>query len=163
MRAMHPDTTGHSSAKRKLKVALNNPHTLATSGCNCDIPRDGSFSVVPFDGTDGSCGGCPGVPPDYRNDDSWTGTPIALPFNFCFYGNSYDSVYINNNGNLTFLAYESDYTSLTFPLNYDTLMIAPFWADVDTRDPGSGLVYYKITPTGTYREVGFSRILRRNF
>ena len=26
-------------------------------------------------------------------------------------------------------------------------MIAPFWADVDTRGPLSGLVYYKVTPS----------------
>jgi hypothetical protein len=26
-------------------------------------------------------------------------------------------------------------------------MVAPFWSDVDTRNPGSGVVHYKITPT----------------
>jgi hypothetical protein len=37
-------------------------------------------------------------------------------------------------------------------------MVAPFWADVDTRNDASGLVYYKITPTALivrWQQVGY--------
>src|SRR6185369_2565272 len=96
------------------------------------IPLDETFSIVPFTGDDG-CAGCPGLPPDYRNDDSFTDPPIDLPFDFCFYGVPYNQVYINNNGNISFGAQYSDYTAVTFP-DPTFSMIAPFWGDVDTED-----------------------------
>ncbi len=57
-----------------------------------------------------------------------------------------DTVYINNNGTVSFHQAYSSFIPSGFPLtNYD--MIAPFWADVDTRNVKSGVVYYKLTPT----------------
>ena len=44
------------------------------------------------------------------NDDGSTSSPVALPFPIRFYGNSYSSVYVNNNGNLTFGTPLSTYT-----------------------------------------------------
>jgi len=112
------------------------PQTRANAACNCIVPLDSTFTVVPFIGS---------AAPDYRNDDA-SSAPIALPFNFCLYGSSYDSVYINNNGNVSFVNSYFSFTSDSFPSsNY--IMVAPFWGDVDTRDSASGLVYYKITPT----------------
>lgn len=107
-----------------------------TNSCNCNVPVDPTFSVAPFSNS---------TFPDYRNDDGSTNA-IALPFSFCFYGTTYNSVFINNNGNITFGSSTSGFSAGGFPAIGD-IMIAPFWADVDTRDPGSGLVYYKITPT----------------
>jgi hypothetical protein len=69
------------SAQTNFRVTPQTPQTQSTL-CNCWIPRDSSWSVVPFDGS--PCSGCPGSPPDFRNDDSYTSTPIALPFVFCF-------------------------------------------------------------------------------
>jgi lysophospholipase L1-like esterase len=65
------------------------------------------------------------------NDDGSTAA-VKLPFGITFYGKSYKALYINNNGNVTFGSPTSQYTpsplsKLTSP------MIAPFWADVDTR------------------------------
>ena len=61
-----------------------------------------------------------------------TPTAISLPFPINFYGQTYESLYINNNGNLTFNGPLSDYTPQS--LNQISVpMIAPFWADVDTR------------------------------
>ena len=58
--------------------------------------------------------------------------PIPLPFTIDYYGTKYSSVYLNNNGNLTFGAPLSTYTPES--LNQISVpMIAPFWADVDTR------------------------------
>lgn len=74
------------------------------------------------------------------NDDGSTAL-ISLPFNFNFFGNNYTQVYVNNNGNITFDSPNADYTSTGFPSSYD--MIAPFWADVDTRNTNGGKVYYK--------------------
>src|ERR1051326_5039401 len=82
----------------------------AKSACSCIIPLDSTFSIVPFTGDDG-CNGCPGMPPQYRNDDSFTDPPIDLPFDFCFYGQTYNQVYINNNGNVSFGMQSSDHRS----------------------------------------------------
>ena len=139
-----------------------NPKNVPTSSektlCNCLVPLDSDFSIVPFDG---------GVAPDFRNDDGSTQS-IALPFSFNFYGMNYNSLYINNNGNISFLAPYMTFTANPFPdSTYN--MIAPFWGDVDTRDSLSGLVYYKITPTAMiikWENVGYYNIhsdLRNTF
>ena len=113
------------------------------SGCNCWVPRDATWQVGQFDGSGGSGG--PGVAPDYRNDD-WSTVNLALPFHFCFYGRQVDSVFINNNGNVSIDNPYSTFTANSFP-DPSFTMIAPFWGDVDTRAAGSGLVYYQMTAT----------------
>lgn len=126
-----------------IKISSSPALPQSITNCDCWIPRDSSFSVVPFDGS-GANGG-PGFPPDYRNDD-WSTSAIILPFDFCFYGANINQVYINNNGNISFGAAYSTFTSNPFPDSAYS-MIAPFWGDVDTRNLGSGLVYYKLTST----------------
>lgn len=121
------------------------------SVCSCLIPLDSTFSVVPFNSVDSSS-----TPADYRNDDGYT-DKIGLPFSFNFYGVNYDSLFINNNGNISFLAPYYNYTPDSFPTSLFN-MIAPFWGDVDTRDTTSGLVYYKITSTAMivkWENVGY--------
>ncbi|XZF12489.1 PKD domain-containing protein [Chitinophagaceae bacterium MMS25-I14] len=85
-------------------------------------------------------------------DTSWTqlavgddnsSSQITLPFNFCWYGTNLTSVYVNNNGNISFGTPYGDYSAAGFP-NGSFVMLAPFWADVDTRGAGSGGVYYKV-------------------
>lgn len=76
------------------------------------------------------------------NDDDYT-DPIALPFTFMLYGVPYTQFYINNNGNVTFDMGYSSYTPWGFPIE-GAPMLAPFFADVDTRGMGSGYVWYKI-------------------
>lgn len=116
--------------------AINQSVEKQTTQCNCLVPIDNSFQVVPFNFY---------TPPSYRNDDA-SSNQINLPFTFCLYGQNYNSLYINNNGNVSFGAAYSTFSSSTFPSSSYT-MVAPFWADVDTRNLASGLVYYKITPT----------------
>jgi len=124
-------------------------HTMSSSACNCWIPRDTSFHVVPFDGSGGSGG--PGTAPLYQNDD-WSTHGIILPFKFCLYGDTVgttgDSLYINNNGNISFGTAYSIFSPVPFPSSTYT-MIAPFWGDVDTEAPitSGGVVYYQMTPT----------------
>lgn len=122
-------------------------------GCECWIERDTSWQIVPFDCSGGSGG--PGLPPEYRNDD-WSAC-VTLPFNLCFYGLTVTDVYINNNGNISIGSAWSTFTAEPFP-DSTYSMIAPFWADVDTRGPGSGLVFYKLTSTYLivqWDEVGY--------
>ena len=73
------------------------------------------------------------------NDDSSTGA-VSIGFTVNFFGTNHSSVFVNNNGNVTFNAALSTYTP--FDLGTTTTPIiapffAPFFADVDTRRGGS--------------------------
>ena len=116
----------------------------AQTFCNCNIAIDNSFQIAPMTrgiGTD------VGAAPLYQNNNAST-PALALPFNFCFYNHSFDSVFISNNGIVSFIKpiYSFIDSPATVPLGTDTLIIAPFWADANTNNNG-GKVYYKITPT----------------
>jgi hypothetical protein len=75
-----------------------------------------------------------------RNDDSYTDL-VDLPFTANFFGVERDALYVNNNGNVTFDQPLSQYTpdDLTSTTRQ---IIAPFFADVDTRNPASSEVTY---------------------
>jgi hypothetical protein len=116
--------------------------------CDCMIPLDSTFLLAML-----------------PNDDN-SSELINLPFTFDFYGNQYNSLYINNNGNISFVSPYITWTSNTFPdSSYN--MIAPFWGDVDTRGDmdslgnfvgNGGNVWYKITPTAfivNWNQVGY--------
>jgi len=116
---------------------------------NCPPQDRPTCLKEPFDS--GSVGWiiCPFVgatPPAYRNDDLSTAS-IPLPFTFNLYGIPFTSVFINNNGNITFTGPLSTFTPTAFPSSVFGAIVAPFFADVDTRNLASGLVYYKIEPT----------------
>jgi len=57
-----------------------------------------------------------------------------LGFTFEFYGNSFNELYVNSNGNVTFNGPQFAYTPDGFPAGEP--MFAPFWADVDTSTAG---------------------------
>ena len=105
------------------------------------VPIDASFTTVVFDGIGGNG---PANPLDLcqRNDDDVT-LAIPLPFAFNLFGTTYMNVFINNNGNISFGSSFSTYTSTGFPVS-GFPMVAPFWADVDTRNASSGVVHYRI-------------------
>lgn len=117
---------------------ISNPPATASVPLNCTglVPIDATFNVVPFQG---------GTAPNYRNDDGST-LAINLPFAFCFYGQIQNQVYINNNGNISFGAPYGSFSSTSFP-STAYQMIAPFWADIDTRNGAGGIVYYQLTST----------------
>jgi hypothetical protein len=77
------------------------------------------------------------------NDDG-SSPQVTLPFSVNYYGSSYSSAYVNNNGNLTFTNALATFSP--FPLLDSQLpIIAPFFADVDTTGNSpvpSGLVTY---------------------
>lgn len=74
-----------------------------------------------------------------RSDDG-SSSLLDLPFEINFFGASYDSFFVNNNGNVSFETAVPGYTPETFPVA-DQPMVAPYWADVDTRAPDGGEVY----------------------
>jgi hypothetical protein len=79
--------------------------------------------------------------PSGRNDDGFRG---PIPFGYTltsFFGQSYTDFFLNNNGNITFGAGLAAFTP-EGPQGATQPVIAPFFADVDTRGANSGLVYY---------------------
>jgi hypothetical protein len=117
------------------------PKARQLASQSCIIPRDASWTKLAI------------------GDDNSSGA-IPLGFNFDLYGVTYNTVYVNNNGNLTFTQAYGSYSSTGFPFA-GVPMVAPFWADVDTRGPGNtgcGGVYYKNFGTRfvvTWENVGY--------
>jgi len=74
------------------------------------------------------------------NDDGSTAL-IPLGFTINFAGTQFGSAYVNNNGNITFQDVLPTYTPFGL-VGTATPIIAPFFADVDTRGSGSGLATY---------------------
>lgn len=76
----------------------------------------------------------------YANDDGSTDlVPIGFEINFA--GQLWSSLYVNNNGDVTFTQPLSTYTPFSIGSSQIPI-IAPFFADVDTRPSGSALVTY---------------------
>ncbi|MBV8787216.1 MAG: carboxypeptidase regulatory-like domain-containing protein, partial [Mycobacterium sp.] len=73
---------------------------------------------------------------------------VTLPFTADFFGTSYDSVYVNSNGTVSFGAPVDTYAPFSLTSS-QTPIIAPFFANVDTTGLGppvpSGLVTYGST------------------
>lgn len=95
--------------------------------------------------------------PGYTPNDDATFAAVALPFSINYFGTTYTSIFVNNNGNATFGAGTGSFTPS--PLNTQTTqpMIAPYWTDLDSRsDPlgvivagtgGSGVYFRQVSPT----------------
>jgi hypothetical protein len=79
-----------------------------------------------------------------RNDDGST-TAVNLPSPINFFGTTYTLFYVNNNGNVTFRQPLGTYTPFTITASTPPI-IAPFFADVDTRGSGSSPVTYSFGP-----------------
>jgi len=73
-----------------------------------------------------------------ENDDS-SSPSVPFGFGINFSGRDYSQLYVNNNGNVTFTAPLSTYTPFSLS-TFNSPIIAPFLADVDTR--GSTTVTY---------------------
>jgi gliding motility-associated-like protein len=116
-------------AAHTMGLPGNPPTTASLSGCSCYIPPDNTYTLALAPNDDGSS------------------NLLNIPFNFCLYGTNYSSLYINNNGNISFVNSYATFSSSSFP-DPTYIMVAPFWGDVDTR--GAGTVQYKITPTAMY-------------
>lgn len=89
-------------------------------------------SCVPVFAYSGGPGAANPSDPCQRNDNDSTG-PYDLGFQFTLFGQTYTRVFVNNNGNLSFTAPVAQSTPTAFGDPTLPPMIAPFWADVDTR------------------------------
>ena len=71
-------------------------------------------------------------------DDGSTGL-VDIGFEVDFFGTMYSQLYVNNNGNVTFDANLGTFTPFGLTTNLGTPIIAPFFADVETRgiDPNA--------------------------
>ena len=65
----------------------------------------------------------------------------ALGFNLNFFGVNFNSVYINTNGNITLDSPLSTFTPFGLTAT-SRKIVAPFFADVDTRNPASGVATF---------------------
>lgn len=109
----------------------------------------------------------------YRNDDQssdFIDITSVFENGINFFGTTYQGFYINNNGNITFNDYLSEYTPFALTGDTGIPIIAPFFADVDTsverlftstggNSTGSNLVYWDLDPasntvTITWDDVG---------
>ncbi|WP_439477876.1 tandem-95 repeat protein [Brevundimonas sp.] len=110
----------------------------------------------------------------FRNDDSSLG-PIDITSVFGaagldFFGTTYTSLFLNNNGNITFNTAFGGYTPSSISAGIGNPLIAAFWTDIDTRNAagqtspggtsqGTNQVYYDLDAangvlTFTWDDVG---------
>lgn len=75
-----------------------------------------------------------------RNDDGSVG-PVGIGFDANFFGTTYNQLYVNNNGNVTFNGSLGAFTPFDL-LSTSTPIIAPFFADIDTRGSNTSPVTY---------------------
>jgi hypothetical protein len=88
------------------------------------------------------------------NDDGSTGE-ITLPFTINYFGTSFGSLYVNNNGNVTFGGPLGEFTPTGLNTNNGGIpIIAPYWADVDTRGIGSAVVTYGVDTVNGHLAFG---------
>lgn len=112
-----------------------------------------------------------------RNDDGFSQaidiTPIWGAGGLNFFGNNYTKLFVNNNGNFTFEQGLTKFTPDTIGGDFNSPIIAAFWADVDTRGGpistgpsaggnslGSNQVFYDVDAvngvfTATWDDVGY--------
>jgi hypothetical protein len=76
-----------------------------------------------------------------RNDDGFTG-PINLGFSLPFFGQTYTQFFANNNGNISFNNGIAAFTP-SGPQGAAQPIISPFFADVDSRGAGSGVMHLR--------------------
>ena len=90
------------------------------------------------------------------NDDGSTGA-VDLPFALNFFGTDVNTLYVNNNGNVTFDSPLATYTPFDLTGTTGRPIIAPFFADIDTRDSGSDVVTLRQgdvrRPAGVLRQL----------
>ncbi len=109
------------------------------------VSAEGPNAIVTLPTSSGG-DGCKDVVLSPNDDGSSHVTPLG--FNLDFFGTAYNEVYVNNNGNVTFDGPLSSYTPFDLT-STSSVIIAPFFGDVDTRDDGSEPVTYSFGD-GTY-------------
>ena len=124
------DNTASVAANETDPNLANNSATQTVQVTGATLPGGGAFRNLP--------GFSNNILPG--NDDDSTGSvPMNLTLNF--FGVQVSSVFVNNNGNVTFDSPLGTFTP--FPLtSTNQQIIAPYFSDVETDFPTSGLVTY---------------------
>jgi hypothetical protein len=114
--------------------------TSSSPGTSPDVVNN--YQQVNFGPNDDGSWPCGGGNASVPCTGSETG-PALYPIGFTinFYGTPYNSLYINNNGNLTFDAPLSQFTPSDLT-TFGSPILAPFFADVDTRGANSAIVNF---------------------
>lgn len=87
-----------------------------------------------------------------RGDDT-SNLVVNLPFPMNWNGVTYTQIYINMNGNCTFGQAYNGYSPNTTLAATNRNIMAPFWADVDSRNAASAQVTYSSTTPGSIPQV----------
>ncbi len=126
--------------------------SISTNDCDCWVEPDETYTESDVQDWPNCSGGGPGV-------DCWIG-PINLPFNFCFFGQNFNQIYLTSKGTISFTPGYIDWTPSEFPnpTNTDNQYdhICGFWADFDFR--ATGELFYKVTDDAfylNYVDVGY--------
>jgi hypothetical protein len=77
-----------------------------------------------------------------RIDDGSTGL-VSTGFTFNLFGLSQNNLFVNNNGNVTLTSALSTFTPDPIATR-NLAILAPFWADVDTRATGTSPIQYGV-------------------
>ncbi|TMS22715.1 Alpha-tectorin [Larimichthys crocea] len=81
-----------------------------------------------------------------RSDDG-SSPRINLQRPFFYFGQTYNQIYVNHNGHLTFNNPDGTHRPQRFPIHGTKDFIAPFWTDLDNRQTGQ--VYYNQYTSGS--------------
>jgi hypothetical protein len=89
--------------------------------------------------------GCTTASNTRTDDGSSDLTPLGFTINY--FGTTYSSIFVNNNGNVTFDAPLDTYTPESI-VSAGKVIIAPFWADVDFGESSGSVTYGQTTFQG---------------
>lgn len=143
-----------------MPTAPTAQNSITTTGANLTA---GTVQLAPFVS---KLGKVAGQRLDYclanalaANDDG-SSAAVTIPFELKFFGTPYTQLYVNNNGNVTFGSGLSRYTPSDLTGQTDRPIIAPYFADVDTRGAGSNVTTYGVSPDGNtlcvnWADVGY--------
>uniref|UniRef100_A0A8C1FKU2 NIDO domain-containing protein n=1 Tax=Cyprinus carpio carpio TaxID=630221 RepID=A0A8C1FKU2_CYPCA len=81
-----------------------------------------------------------------RSDDG-SSSVIYLQQPFIFFGQTYNQIYVNNNGHLTFDGAWGSFSPYQFPAYGGKDLIAPFWTDIDNS--WNGVISYQQYTSGS--------------
>ena len=116
-----------------LSAGFGGPDTFGYRWSDSDQPGGPAFSWVDISGT--------GTPLGLTTDDSTT-APVALGFNFPFYGTLFDSIRVCTNGWISFTSSSTAYSNQPLPNSgAPENMIAPFWDDLNPG--GTNRMYFQ--------------------
>ncbi|HWA45583.1 MAG TPA: nidogen-like domain-containing protein [Hypericibacter adhaerens] len=146
------------------------PQLFAAAAATHELGTDGNALINGLGGPAGFGEGM--LAPNDDGSTSFIDVSSVFPTGMNFFGTSYTGFYINNNGNITFASPLGTFTPFSLTGATSNPMIAPFFADVDTRgahdlpptpggnSTGSNEVYYSLDPENgtiviTWDDVGY--------